>query len=343
MRVALDATYSVDRYPSGIAVYSGEILAGLASEYPEDTFLHCYRPKQFGNAPPSTLKNVRKRVLLPPVPTFTADVFHSLNQRVDKRPAKRVVSTFHDLFVLTGEYSSPEFRVRFSQQARSAALRSDLIVAVSEFTAKQVSGLLGVPRARIRVVPHGVRMPAGLEAKTRDKLILSVGALQTRKNVVRLVEAFEALPEDWRLILAGAPTGFGAERILQRIESSRCRDRIQVTGYVTRAELVNLYSRASIFSFPSLDEGFGIPVLEAMAYEVPVVTSNSSALVEVAGSAALLVDPRQTSEIEAALKRLIEDPELRLHLANLGRQRASLFPWERAVRDTYGVYRDLLN
>ncbi len=343
MRIALDASYSVDEYPSGIAVYSGEILAGLAAEYREDTFLHCYRLKQFRNAPPAILRNVRRRILLPPLATFRADVFHALNQRVDRRPARRVVSTFHDLFVLTGEYSSPEFRVRFSRQARGAALRSDLIVAVSEFTAKQVSGLLGVPRARIRVIPHGVRMPADLEAKDRERLILCVGALQVRKNMIRLVEAFEKMPSDWRLILAGAASGFGAAKIIQRIESSRCRDRIQVTGYVTQAELLGLYARASIFSFPSLDEGFGIPVLEAMAYGVPVVTSNSSALVEVAGAAALLVDPRQTGEIEAAMKSLIESSELRRHFGDLGRKRAALFPWERAIQETYAVYKELLS
>jgi len=282
----------VDRHPSGIAVYSSEILGGLAEQHPEDFFLHCYRPKQFRSSPRPDRKNVRRRMLIPPLPTFKADVFHALNQRVDKRPANIVVSTFHDLFVLTGEYSTPEFRARFSQQARLAAQNSDLIVAVSDFTANQVSSLLDIPRARIRVIPHGVSMSSDVEAGRREKLILSVGALQIRKNVVRLVEAFEQLPGDWSLVLAGAAGGFGAEQILQRIESSPFRDRIQVTGYVSRAKLSELYLRASIFAFPSLDEGFGIPVLEAMAHGVPVITSNGSALVEAAGSAALLVDPR---------------------------------------------------
>ncbi len=343
MRIALDASYSVDRHPSGIAVYSSEMLAGLAAEYPAHTFLHCYRPKQFRKASTPALANVRRRFLLPPLPTFSADIFHALNQRVDKRPARKVVSTFHDLFVMTGEYSSPEFRARFSEQAKRAAENSDLIIAVSEFTANQVSSLLGVPRARIRVVQHGVRMPSGVEASVREKLILCVGALQIRKNVIRLVEAFETLPGDWRLILAGAPNGFGADQILRRIESSRCRDRIQVAGYVTRAELARLYSRGSIFAFPSLDEGFGIPVLEAMSYGLPVVTSNSSALVEVAGSAACLIDPHNTGEMETAMKSLVENPELRCQFGQLGRRRAALFSWERAVRETYTVYNELLN
>jgi hypothetical protein len=186
VRIALDATYSVDRHPSGIAVYSREMMQGLTAEHPEDNFLLCYRLKQFRSAPVPVAANVRRRVLVPPLKTFRADLFHALNQRVDKRPARRVVSTFHDLFVMTEEYSSPEFRARFCEQARRAAENSDIIITVSEFTATQVHTLLGLPRERIRVVPHGVRMPSNPAALcTREKLILFVGALQIRKNVTR--------------------------------------------------------------------------------------------------------------------------------------------------------------
>jgi glycosyltransferase involved in cell wall biosynthesis len=341
VRVALDATYSIDPHPSGIAVYSGQILKGLAAQHPEDSFLHCYRPKQFRNVRGGAEANVRRRVLLPPLPTFRADIFHALNQRVDKRQARKVVSTFHDLFVMTEEYSTPSFRARFSQQARRAAENSDAIIAVSEFTAKQINGLLNVPRERIRVVPHGVEIPLTCEAGAREKIILFVGALQTRKNVIRLVEAFEAMPAGWRLVLAGASGGYGAERILERINSSRRRNQIEVTGYLSRRDLERLYSSASIFVFPSLGEGFGIPVLEAMANGIPVVTSSRSALAEVAGEAAWLVDPFQVGEIEHALKSLIESSDMRSHFARLGRQRAELFSWKRTVRETYAVYKEL--
>ncbi|HEY7305867.1 MAG TPA: glycosyltransferase family 1 protein [Bryobacteraceae bacterium] len=341
MRVALDATYSIDRYPSGIAVYSGQLLSALAAEHPEDTFLHCYRPKQFWKAARAAQANVRRRVLLPSLPTFRADLFHALNQRVDKRQTHKVVSTFHDLFVMTEEYSTPDFRARFSRQARRAAENSDVIIAVSEFTARQVNSLLGVPLERIRVVPHGVEMPSACEAGPREQTILFVGALQIRKNVIRLVEAFEAMPAGWRLVLAGASTGFGAEQILQRIHSSTRRSQIEVTGYLSRRDLARLYSRASIFAFPSLGEGFGIPVLEAMANGIPVVTSNRSALAEVAGEAAWLVDPFEVVEIEHALISLIENSEMRSRFAHSGRQRAELFSWKRAVSETYAVYKEL--
>jgi glycosyltransferase involved in cell wall biosynthesis len=164
--------------------------------------------------------------------------------------------------------------------------------------------------------------------------------------VIRLVEAFEGFSGDkdpWRLVLAGAPSGYQADRIFERIEKSTSRDRIEIAGYVSQSELETLYSRASIFALPSLDEGFGIPVLEAMAHGVPVVTSNRSALVEVAGDAALLVDPYDVEELECALKRLMNDPNLRAQLSDLGRERAKCYTWNRAVKATYSIYQELVS
>ena len=341
MRIALDASYSVDAHPSGIAAYSHELMQGLASTYGQDRFVYCYRPKQYRNALKSIRSNVSRRVLIPGLPTFRADVFHALNQRVDKRPARKVVSTFHDLFVITGEYSTPEFRARFTKQARQAAERSDLIIAVSQFTANQVSDLLKVESQRIRVIPHGVKTPSEHTETQRDKTVLFVGALQARKNLKRLIEAFEVLPKPWRLVLAGAPNGFKAEEILQRIEASPCRDRIDLTGYVSRERLDDLYARASIFAFPSLDEGFGIPVLEAMSCGVPVITSDGSALRELAHGAALLVNPKSVSDIAEGLRQLIQQEDLRGQLIQAGRQRAAGFSWENTVRETYRAYREL--
>jgi len=343
VRIALDATYSVDPNPSGIAVYSQELLAGLTRSYPEDEFLFCYRWKQWRRSlGESHAPNVRRRLLQPPLPIFKSDLFHGLNQRVDRRTARRVISTFHDLFVLTGDYSSPEFRARFSHQARAAAENSDMIIAVSAFTASQVSDLLGVERSRIRVVPHGVNLPDAPSSARRESIILSVGALQLRKNTIGLVQAFEHLPEPWRLVLAGSPTGYRADEVLSRIQASPQRDRIQVTGYLRQDELDRLYRRACIFAFPSLDEGFGMPVLEAMAHGIPVVTSDRSAMPEVAGDAALLVNPAQTEEIEAALRKLIENETLRQKLSNAGQTRAALYSWDGAVRKTHAAYQELV-
>src|SRR3954454_7102995 len=145
MNIALDATYSVGDALSGVGLYSREILFGLAAAHPETRFDFCYRPHRYLRA--GTLQsNARRRLLLGPQ---RADVFHGLNQRLPRVWRGRAVATFHDLFVMTGEYSTPDFRARFTAQARQAANRADAIIAVSSFTKKQVVDLLGVDPARV--------------------------------------------------------------------------------------------------------------------------------------------------------------------------------------------------
>lgn len=337
MNVGLDATYSLGRNLSGLGVYSREIMAGLAHTHPDDAFFYCYRPHRFLRAYREKLpRNAVRRLLIGEPP---GDVFHALSQRLDTRP-RRAVTTFHDLFVMSGDYSSSEFRARFAAQARRAAALSDAIIAVSRFTAGQVEELLEIPAERIRVIPHGVRIPAE-SGLARENLVLSVGAIQRRKNIARLVKAFERLPAGWRLTLAGAANGFGAAEELQAVEQSPRGASIEVAGYVSTVDLENLYQRASIFAFPSLDEGFGMPILEAMAHGVPVVTSTTSAMPEVAGDAALLVDPADSEALAGALLRLAEDTALRDDLARRGLNRARQFTWESAVERTWTVYDEI--
>lgn len=341
MKIALDATYSLDDNLSGVGVYSRELLQGLAAAHPETDFLWCYRPHRLRRAFREPVPaNCRRRPLQEPIGPRTADLFHGLNQRLPRMRFRHTVCTFHDLFVLTGEYSTPEFRRRFAEQAKQAAAESEAIITVSAFTARQVEQLLGVERARIHVVHHGITPRQG-SAQVREKVILHVGAIQHRKNLLRLVEAFEKVEPDWRLVLVGS-AGFGAEEILRRIEGSPARQRIELPGYVTPAELGAWYARAMVFAFPSLDEGFGMPVLEAMAAGLPVLTSNGSALPEVAGDAALLIDPEDSEALTEALRRLTLDAELRTDLIGRGKERALRFSWTAAVAGTWAVYQNLL-
>ncbi len=341
MTIALDATYSVGEELSGVGLYSREMLFGLAAAHPETRFDFCYRPHRYWRARDTALPaGARRRLLAEPLGRFSAagraDLFHGLNQRLPRIPLRSAIATFHDLFVMTGEYSTPEFRARFTAQAREAAARADAIIAVSAFTRRQVVELLGFPEDRVHVIHHGIRALAYPEV-TREKIVLTVGAVQARKNIAGLVAAFEALDPAWRLVLAGS-YGYGAEAIRERIERSRARERIAVLGYVPAAELAAWYARASIFAFPSLDEGFGMPVLEAMAAGTPVLTSNCSALPEVAGDAAILVDPRDPGALAGALRNLAGDEGLRDDLATRGRARAGRFTWQKAVRQTWEVY-----
>jgi glycosyltransferase involved in cell wall biosynthesis len=334
---ALDATYSTGSQLTGVGVYCREILHGLAAAHPEHRFRWFYRPHRILRSLEESLpRNCTRRLLLDSLPV-RVKLFHGLNQRFPKWRAQRRVATFHDLFVMTGEYSTPEFRQRFIQQARDAAAAADRIIAVSQFTANQTHELLGVEWGRLRVVHHGVRSPKAVPPGVgeREPIVLHVGAIQTRKNIARLISAFRALPEPWKLILAGS-AGYEATQAL-----ADAGNRVQVTGYVDEEQLTSLYRRASIFAFPSLDEGFGIPVLEAMANGVPVIASNTSALPEVCGDAAILVDPRNTEEIAAELRRLAADQSARQELTRRGFQRVSQFTWQNAIGKTWEVYEEL--
>lgn len=355
MRIGLDASYSIDRQPSGVGVYSQNLIAELAALAPEHRLTLCYRANRYFRSlrlpkPGPNLSRALMETVTIPWLVSRLDVFHGLNQRLPKRRFRRAVTTFHDLFVMTSEYSTPEYRERFEGFARQAAERSDRIVAVSSFTADQTSELLGYPRERIVVVPHGVNLlPEFDTEELRDfreqqgfdrPFLLNVGAIQERKNIGRIVEAFEGLPSDLMLVLAGS-SGYGAEEISTRIEASPARGRIVQMGYVNADTKAKLYRAAHVLAFPSLNEGFGIPILEAMSVGLPVLTSDCSSMPEVAGDAALLVDPTDTDSIAVGLSRLIEDEELRSVLRQRGLARAAEFTWRRAAKAVLGVYEEL--
>jgi glycosyltransferase involved in cell wall biosynthesis len=342
LKIALDATYSLGSNLTGVGVYSREILFGLARAHPEAQFLFCYRPHRFLRSFSEALPSNAARRLLRENRAPSADLFHGLNQRLGTARYRRTVTTFHDLFVISADYSTPEFRERFAAQARAAAEHSDLIITVSAFTARQVEELLHVEPSRIRVIPHGTRRgPSQLTNIAREPIILSVGAIQRRKNIVRLVEAFERLGPEWRLYLAGS-FGYESDEALERIALSSRKQDIRVLDFVNAPELEDLYQRASIFAFPSLAEGFGMPVLDAMARGLPVLTSNVSSMPEVAGDAALLVDPTDVDSIAEGLHRLTTNAELRDTLIRLGLDRAKEFTWEKSVGATWQVYEELI-
>lgn len=341
MRIALDATYSLGQELSGIGVYSREILHGLAAGQPDTRWDWFYRSHRFRKAlRESVLPNVSRRFLSDLWGNRSAALFHGLNQRLPRRRFRRQVATFHDLFVLTGEYSTPDFRARFALQARQAAAAADLIIAVSAFTANQVEDLLDIPGERIRVIHHGV-IARPIPDLPREKVVLTVGALQKRKNQQAVVAAFSAMPPDWTLVLAGS-AGYGSEEVVEAIRNSPARSRIQVLGYTPEEVLTRWYARASLFVFPSLDEGFGMPVLEAMAAGIPVISSNRSALPEVCGEAAWLVNPENIAELKETLVELAKNQQRQDEFRRRGFAHAACFTWQKAIAATAGVYSELL-
>lgn len=259
----------------------------------------------------------------------------------------RLIVTVHDL----GYLHFPEahtFSQRFQLRLTTAwsARIADRVIAISQATKDDLVRLAHVPAEKITVVYHGVsaRFHEPVADQTRPNMIdgpylLYVGTIQPRKNLLRLIEAFASLPDTagrLRLVIAGK-RGWLAEPIEQRAAELGIAGRVVVTGYVPDADLPGLLAGATAFVFPSLYEGFGMPVLEAMTSGVPVLTSCASALPEVAGDAALLVDPLDTRAIAEGLRRLVDDSDLRADLRMRGVVRAAQFTWERCAFETLRV------
>ena len=364
--IALDATYTVDPEPSGIAVYSRKLIEALAGLETPHRFLLCYRLSRFS----------RRRDFLRPAPrrgsagsqfgvrfyqqplTFwlpwQADLFHSLAQRPPGFRFKREIVTVFDIFPITGhDYSTAEFQRKFSALLRAAVDRAACVITASRYTAGQLLAHTSVSQKKLRVVPLGVDLPSltlspDERRRARERLvgagkqlILSVGVIQTRKNTLNALRALETLPEQYRLILAGGD-GHGSEIVHDYIRRQGLGSRVQVRGYVSTDELRVLYQSASVMLFPSLEEGFGLPVLEAMANGVPVVASQTASLPEVGGGAALYVDPHDTRDIAEKVRRAVEDSELREKMIQQGLARAREFSWQRVAEATLQVYNEVL-
>jgi glycosyltransferase involved in cell wall biosynthesis len=364
--IALDATYTVDPRPAGIPRYSRRLIQSLASLPTAHRFLLCYRLSRFGRRreflrPAGVCKSGGAKFSVRLVQehlTFwlpwQVEVFHSLAQRPPAFRFRKEIVTVHDIFPLTGrDYSAPDFQRKFSALLLEAVERAARVIVPSQYTADQLVKHAGVEKGKIRVVREGVDLPQGLmtpdgRALERDRLagkgnelILMVGAIQTRKNTLNALRALERLPEHYRLVLAGA-NGYGSETVHDFIRQERLESRVAVLGYVAADRLPVLYQAASVFLFPSFEEGFGLPVLEAMAYGLPVVASRTSSLPEVGGDVAIYVDPHDPPDIAGKVQRAAEDSELRESMISRGLTRAGEFSWKRTAEATLAVYDEAL-
>jgi len=233
--------------------------------------------------------------------------------------------------------------------------QSDVIIAISESVKKDIVRILDVPPEKVEVTYLGkeesfkpvrsaerlgrVRAKYGLTGKA----VLFVGVVEPRKNLVRLIQAFtrlKALHGDYRLVIAGG-FGWDYKEVLKAARESGIRERVLFTGFIPDEDLPELYNAAEVFVYPSLYEGFGLPVLEAMACGIPVITSNVSSMPEVAGDAGILVDPRSTADLAQALDRVLADSTLRKQMREKGLERSRLFSWEKTARQTLEIYRQV--
>lgn len=274
------------------------------------------------------------------------DIFHHSSQQLRRAPRGcRITATLHDMTCRLMPEMHTAANVRAERQFTARVLRQAAgCIAVSAHTRDDAVRLLDLDPARIRVIHCGVA-PAFFDAAPRPAArpyVLFVGTLEPRKNIAALLDGWALLPADLReafdLLLAG-PQGWGHADIAARLRAAP--PGVRYLGYVPEAELPGLTAGASVFVYPSLYEGFGLPLAQAMAAGVAAVTSNLSSLPEVAGDAALLVDPRSPAEIAAALERLLTSPERRAELARRGRERAREYRWEVCAEKSWRFFEEV--
>jgi len=276
---------------------------------------------------------------------------------VGAMPQRRVrtVVTVHDLSFVRHPECFGLFRRQYYRAAIGHGARvADTVIADSMSARADLIEIAGVPPERVCVVPLGVdpdlrpvRDEHALESVREkyalpDRYLLFVGTIEPRKNVVRIIESFasiaDRIPHD--LVIAGRK-GWKYDDVFRSAHRSHVESRVHFAGRIAEEDIAALYSQAEVFVWPSLYEGFGLPVVEAMACGVPVVTSNRSSLPEVVGNAALLVDPLCSEEIAQAIMRVIDDAPLRGELIAKGFVRASELTWRRTASSTLLVYEQL--
>lgn len=284
------------------------------------------------------------------------DLVHAPSVAVPPKSQLPLVVTAHDAAPLIFPETYPRRGRRFHKQGLAAAAeRADLVITVSQSSADELISHTAIPRDRIRVVPNGVDLELASDEEVADArrrfgvddapYVLWVGSLEPRKNVGLLVDAFAHwaagtdLPH--RLVLAG-PAGWLEDEATVLAPAHFLGDRVRPVGRVHDPALRALYRGADLFAFPSRHEGFGIPVLEAIAQETPVLAADIPALREVAAGAAVLRSPDDPGAWVAALDNLLHDANERARLGAAGRARAQQFSWRRCAEGTCAVYREAI-
>lgn len=289
------------------------------------------------------------RKMFPP-----ADLSIFFNYIVPPGVSGKVVSVIYDMTCFRyPETMDRRNRRRLHQGLSRSVARSDHVITISAFSRREISSLMGVPEEQISVVPCAPSLAEGcapFEAladrlQLRRPFLLYVGTIEPRKNLTRLIQAFARLKAEHRiphqLVLAGGK-GWGTEEIYQSAETSPYRADILFPGFLSNEEKNTLYQQADAFVFPSLYEGFGMPPLEAMAWDCPVVCSRAASLPEIVGDAAELVEPLDEADIANGIWKVLSDGAYAARLVEKGHARVKRFTWEASADRLRQICREVL-
>jgi len=372
MRIAIDARMGHTRV--GIGVYVRGLLNGLAKIDKINNYYIIINKNKKENFVPiqDNFHKIYTRVTysdylrrdfweqayLPlKLPKAKIDIYHGPNFTLPLfSRAKKIVTIYDMTLFITPEAYKRLSRFRVQWLLKLSAKKANKIIAGSENTKRDIIEILKLPNEKIKVIYIGIddiyrpiadKYKLGNiknKYKIDSKFILHVGSLQARKNIPRLIEAYSKLPMEllakYQLVIAGKRS-WKVEEILAKVKQLGLNDKVVFTGFVDDNDLPLLMNAANLLVFPSLYEGFGIPPLEAMACETPVVASNTSSIPEVVGDAALLFDPYNIKEMTKAINRALTDVKLRNKLRKRGFERIKQFSWEKAARETLQVYKEV--
>ena len=373
MKILIDSTQiPLDR--TGVGIYAEQLIHKMVSVLQprdslfvlvqdDDTYLRRLITAQEGLHPllirSSIFRNrallaIYEQCILPWVlRKYKIDVVHSLHYTFPLAcPCARVV-TIHDLtYFLWPQMHTAARRIVMSRFTKLALRRAEGVLFVSEATRQDAERLFGAGTNLRAVTPlavdqesfQNVQPATILDTLSRLGIqipyILFLGTLEPRKNIVRLIQAFDQLGRQhsrYTLVIAGKP-GWHYEPILEAIDNSPHKERIQRIGYVASGDKAALIAGCDLLVYPSLYEGFGLPVLEGMAAGAAVVTGNISSLPEITGGAAVLIDPSSVEQMTAAIESVLSDSEFRERLRQAGKEQAKKFSWETTARLTYAAY-----
>lgn len=359
-RIGLVATRALQDL-TGVGVYTRNLIEALAPRL-EDLHVICARssdvpsPGQKITLPSRLVRGSTGRFLAPGyLRRYGFSLLHFMTEweLYWWCPGRaRTVVTIHGCAwaTLPPEWHEPLPR-RAIWKYRRLLHRVDAVVTVSTSSRREIIKAYRIPPEKIAVVHNGLAEPFRRRAwefrerpRSERPFILSVCAIIPKKNLIGVLEAFarvkaQGLPH--RLVHVG-PRGWGYEAVQRRMRELGLEPHVEFKGVVSTEELIRIYSAADVLLFPSFHEGFGLPILEAMACGCPVITSNCSAMPEVAGDAAVLVDPYDPGSIARAIHHVITDDSTRRRLIERGRQRARQFSWERSAREVVRVYERVL-
>lgn len=373
MRIAVNVRFLLKGRLEGIGGYTFEVVRRLVTKHPEHEFLFFFdRPFdpsfQFG-------PNVKPIVAYPParhyllwwwwyemslpflLKKYKADVFFSPDGYCSLRSKVPTVMVTHDIAHVHYPDQIPAWARHYYHRYVPRYLhRAERIITVSEFVKQDIRQYYQIPVEKITVAGNGVKASFRPVSKDRQTTIRTqyakgkpyffyLGAIHPRKNVERLIQAFDQFrsqyPSDIQLLLGGR-LAWRSSTIEKAWQEATHRDDIHLLGYIPDEELPELLGSALALTYISLFEGFGVPLLEAMRAEVPVITSNVSSLPEVAGDAALLVNPTSTSEIAHAMQRIASEPKLTQKLIAAGKQKRQAYSWDQTATIIWKVLADQL-